>query len=152
MSTQHPVIVVGYDGSPAARAAVEVAIDRLASGGKLVVVHAHTDPSGYIGDTYYQQLLEATVDRAKAVVADLVADCARLSTVDWEPDLVSGPAGDAIARVASVREADEIVIGTRGRGHLRSALGSVSLDVLHRAGCPVVVIPERMVREPSPVR
>jgi nucleotide-binding universal stress UspA family protein len=33
------------------------------------------------------------------------------------------------------------VVGSRGLGRVRSALGSVSQEVLHRATVPVVVIP-----------
>jgi nucleotide-binding universal stress UspA family protein len=41
---------------------------------------------------------------------------------------------------------DEIVIGSRGVGRVRALLGSVAYDVIHRARCPVTVIPERMVQ------
>jgi nucleotide-binding universal stress UspA family protein len=37
----NPRIVVGYDGSPAALAAVEYAIDRALPDGRLVLVHAY---------------------------------------------------------------------------------------------------------------
>ena len=50
---------------------------------------------------------------------------------------------DAIARAAELRHADEIVIGSRGAGRVSAMLGSVAHDVIHRAHCPVVVIPER---------
>ncbi len=47
----------------------------------------------------------------------------------------------AIAKVAEVREADEIVVGSRGFSSLRGALGSTSHELLHRAHCPVTVVP-----------
>jgi nucleotide-binding universal stress UspA family protein len=42
---------------------------------------------------------------------------------------------------AALRDADEIVVGSRGFGRLRGVLGSVSHAVLHEADRPVVVIP-----------
>jgi nucleotide-binding universal stress UspA family protein len=39
------------------------------------------------------------------------------------------------------------VIGSRGLGRVRSALGSVSQEVLHRARVPVVVIPSAAADE-----
>jgi nucleotide-binding universal stress UspA family protein len=51
----------------------------------------------------------------------------------------------AIADVANVRGADEIILGTRGFGRVRALLGSVAHEVIHLAACPVIVIPEQMV-------
>ena len=49
---------------------------------------------------------------------------------------VAGPLG-------KVRDADEILIGSRGRGRTRSVIGSVSQAVLHRTDRPVRIITER---------
>lgn len=64
---------------------------------------------------------------------------------------MAGDPGTAICRVAEVRDADEIVIGSRGTGRMRSLLGSVAHDVLHRATVPVVVIPARSVERAEAV-
>jgi nucleotide-binding universal stress UspA family protein len=68
-----------------------------------------------------------------------------LKVIDWEPELIGGPAARAIADVATVRDADEIILGTRGFGRMRALLGSVAHELIHLAPCPVVVIPERVV-------
>ena len=47
--TNRRTIVVGYDGSAAALAAVKHAIDRVAQDGHLVVVHAYLTPTDHIG-------------------------------------------------------------------------------------------------------
>jgi nucleotide-binding universal stress UspA family protein len=69
--------------------------------------------------------------------------------------VLAGRPADAILRVAEVREADEIALGSRGRGHARAALGSVSLDVLHGADRPVRVMTanaaRRLAERPVPV-
>jgi nucleotide-binding universal stress UspA family protein len=144
-ATAHPIVVVGYDGSPAALAAVERGIDRVGVTGHLVVVIAHHVANDYVGASYYQEMLNDSLDVANEMVAELKLSSERLGTVDWEHDLVQGPAGAVISSVAETRGADEIIIGTRGHGRFRSALGSVALDVLHRAHCPVLVIPQRMI-------
>jgi nucleotide-binding universal stress UspA family protein len=57
-------------------------------------------------------------------------------------ELLEGPPAEAIARAAIVRDADEIVVGSRGLGRFRGAFGSVSHGLLHEADRPVVVVPE----------
>ena len=72
-----------------------------------------------------------------------------LGSVDWDYEIVADQAADAIARVAESEHATEIVIGTRGVGRARALLGSVAHDLLHRAQCPVLVVPERAVAATS---
>ena len=138
-------IVVGYDGSPAAHAAVEHAIDRAGPSGRLILVHAYQVPADYIGATYYSGMVEDAAQHAADVMDGLERDCERVLGVDHERDISTGAAAPAIIRAAEAYRADEIVIGSRGVGRVRALLGSVAHDVLHRAKCPVTVIPERMV-------
>ena len=60
-------------------------------------------------------------------------------------------AAHAIAEIAREREADVIVVGTRGRGVLATALlGSVTQKLLHEVDCPVFAVPPHVrVQEPS---
>src|SRR5262249_13314232 len=58
---------------------------------------------------------------------------------DFEPRLVEGDPSDTL--VAEAGDADLIVVGSRGRGGLKSALlGSVSGHVIQHAACPVAVV------------
>lgn len=138
-------IVAGYDGSPAALAAVRHAIERLGPDGHLVVVHGYEVPPGYIGATYYSASLERAAQTAGAIIAHLEDTLPELESVSYEPDLIAGPPAEVICTVAKTRHADEIVLGTRGVGRVRALLGSVAHDVLHRAPCPVLVIPEHIL-------
>jgi nucleotide-binding universal stress UspA family protein len=61
---------------------------------------------------------------------------------DAELRAVIGDAADRIVGIARETEASFIVIGSRGRGDLTSAvLGSVSSRVASTAPCPVVIVP-----------
>lgn len=70
---------------------------------------------------------------------------ADLQGVTWETEIIGDAPARAIARVASAREADEIIVGTRGFGRARALLGSVAHELIHLANCPITVIPERVV-------
>ena len=136
-----PVIVVGYDGSATAEKAVDYAARRAGENGKVYVVHAYGPPPDWLGAPNYGRLLQESQGHGRAVLDALVMEDSVLLGTDFETELLETPPSDAIISVAEVRGADEIVVGSRGHGRLRSALGSVSHDVLHRARTPVVVIP-----------
>ena len=59
-----------------------------------------------------------------------------------EVAIVRGTAHDEIVRLAAEREVHLIVMGMHGHGFLTHALaGSTAERVLHRAPCPVLVVP-----------
>ena len=137
-----PVIVVGYDGSATAKAAVDYAARHAGSGGHVYVVHAYGPPADWRGWPDYDRILADHQEHGRAVIDGLALGDEALLDTEWDAELLEGPATDAILRVADTRKADEIVVGSRGRGRLRSAaLGSVSQDLVHRARVPVVVVP-----------
>jgi nucleotide-binding universal stress UspA family protein len=144
IETNHRTIVVGYDGSPAALAAVDTAIDRAGPDGHLVIVYAYLTPTDHIGASYYTEMVEDASQCATKVLDDLEGQCERLVTIDHERDLAVGSPAAAIVRAVETHGADEIIIGSRGLGRIRALIGSVAHDVIHRAQCPVTVIPERM--------
>ena len=135
-------LVVGYDGSPTARRALAWAMDH-AGDARIVVAHAFEPPNDWLGDPNYDRVLHEHLARGQALL-DQLPDDPRIET-----DLVGGPPAEALVRVAGARDADEIVIGSRGFGPLRAALGSVSHKVLHLADRPVVVIPADDARDSS---
>ena len=129
-----PCIVVGYDGSPTARLALEWAIAHAAES-SVVVAYAFEPPHDWLGDPNYDRVLYEHRARGEALLEEL-SDDPRIET-----ELLAGPPAEAIARVAAARDADEIVVGSRGFGAVRAALGSVSHKLLHLADRPIVVIP-----------
>jgi nucleotide-binding universal stress UspA family protein len=134
-------IVVGYDGSPPARAALQLAIDRIGDG-KLFLVHAYEAPGDFWGSEHYQELLDRGLQRGRSVLDRVAIDGdPRIAEVDHELELIAGHPAQVIARVADARGAEEIIIGTRGFGRVRAVIGSVAHELLHEAACPVTVIP-----------
>lgn len=141
-ATPHPVIVVGYDGSATSRAAVDYAARRVGTSGRLFIVYAFGPPADWLGSPKYEEVLFDHEERGRAVLDALVMTDDPLLDTNFETELLEGPAAEAILNVAEARHADEIVVGTRGYGRLRSAaLGSVSHELLHNAPVPVAVIP-----------
>jgi nucleotide-binding universal stress UspA family protein len=144
-------IVVGYDGSPASRAALARAAERAGDDGHLYVVHAYSLPNDWLGIPNYQQLLDAALDRAQITIDRIETESgADLHGVSWEAEVIGASPARAIADTARTRKADEIIVGTRGYGRARALLGSVAHELIHLADCPITVIPERVVdREDS---
>jgi nucleotide-binding universal stress UspA family protein len=141
----HPIVVVGFDGSPASHVALSRAIQRTAPAGKLYIVHAWHAPEAWRGAGNYQPHLDRALDSAEAMIESAKGAHPGLMEVTWESELIGGPPAKSIADVAKIRGADEIIIGTRGFGRMRALLGSVAHELIHLADCPVTVIPERMV-------
>jgi nucleotide-binding universal stress UspA family protein len=139
-----PTIVVGYDGSDAARAALALAVER-ARGGRLFIVHAYGAPKDFWGAQHYQEVLDRALQRGEDLLDAVATVEPRLTDVAYETELIAGTPAEVLAHVAEVRAADEIIMGTRGFGPLRAVIGSVAHGLLHLAPCPVTVIPERAV-------
>lgn len=144
-------IVVGYDGSPASRAALARAAERAGEDGYVYVVYAYSLPGDWLGMPNYQQLLDASLGRAQMTIDRIETESGGdLQGVSWEAEIIGSPPARAIADTARTRSADEIIVGTRGYGRARALLGSVAHELIHLADRPITVIPERVVdREAS---
>lgn len=143
---RHPCIVVGYDGSPASRAAVDWAAGRAGHKGRVVVVHAFKPPPESFGSAGYQARLDASLGRGRELLTELnLQEGNALMDVDHDVELIAGRPAETIARVAETRGADEIVVGSRGFGRVRGTLGSVSHELIRIVDRPLTVIPERAV-------
>jgi nucleotide-binding universal stress UspA family protein len=137
-------VVIGYDGSDPARAALGHAISRAGANGKVIVVAAFALPPEWRGSPSYQRVLDEHESRGQSLLDDLEQD-GTLAGIEHELELVAGRPAEAIARVATMRDADEIVVGSRGFGPVRAMLGSVSHELVHIADRPVTVLPDRFL-------
>ena len=132
-------IVVGVDGSPQARRALDWAVaEARRTGDALLLVAAWMFPMalGYAFTTTVHEVRQAaqdTVDRAVAHVAEVAPELAVTGeTTEQQP----GP-----ALVASSKGADLLVVGSRGLGGFEGLLlGSVSQYCSRHATCSVVVV------------
>jgi nucleotide-binding universal stress UspA family protein len=138
------LIVVGVDGSAASRAAAQEAIDlAAATDASLVVVAAYTTPTVY-SDTFFAVPAQEPADTVAREAAADVAALAAAAGVDATVEVLEGHAASEVLHVAELREADLIVVGSRGLGALSSAfVGSVSRWLLSHAHIPVLVVKER---------
>lgn len=138
-----PMVVVGYDGSPAADAACEwAAAEAERRGAKLRLVHVLAlpiagTPMG-IADGLQTEPLRVAAER----LLDKVCRRLRAERPTLSIDVVVEFGGAAPALLEEATEATLVVLGSRGLGEFRDlASGSVSAHVATHAPCPVVVIP-----------
>ena len=137
-------ILVAVDGSPHADRALSEAIDMArGSRARLTIITAVGEPrtgmtmalaAGAAAGLGPALLREA--DRILRAAADRVPDDISVTTI-----LTEDPIRSAI--MARIRDGhhDLVVMGSRGRGTVRSAvLGSVSHHVLHHSPVPVLIV------------
>lgn len=132
-------VVVGIDGSPASASALRWAGDEAERHGvELVVVHAWDYPYGPadIASAHGRDL--TGIDAARTLDSAVEAARERCAAV-VTPKLVEG--GPVTALLDTARGGDILVVGSRGRGALRSRFfGSTANSVLDAAVVPVVII------------
>jgi nucleotide-binding universal stress UspA family protein len=137
-------VVVGVDGSPAARAALRWAVaDARRRGCPVDVISAwHRDYGGMIGPVPAKIMVEMSPTALEAVARKaLDAETQGFEGVEIRRILVEGDARDVLT--AASKDAELLVVGNRGHGAVVGAiLGSVSAHCVHHASCPVVVIRE----------
>jgi nucleotide-binding universal stress UspA family protein len=146
-------VVVGVDGSPGARAALVWAMsDAARRGARLRVV------STFPVELYWSDPLLLDSRSIDAVRADteikvraLVDEVAAESGAPRiEVEILALPGSAAQQVLAAAEDADLLVVGSRGRGPVRSTvLGSVALHVVTHAQCPVVVVHPRSDTAPA---
>jgi nucleotide-binding universal stress UspA family protein len=136
-------LVCCLDDSDGARHALPVA-QRLAAqlGLELVLLHVEprTEVPGVSAATAGQERLhEEELRDAEALLARYARD-ARLTDARFRTAI--GRPGETIVAICAEEEAEFVVLGSRGRGGLKSALlGSVSSEVAAKTPCPCVIVP-----------
>jgi nucleotide-binding universal stress UspA family protein len=132
-------IVVGYDGSDAARRALVRAGELAAPGGEVLVVTAARPP---VADAFGDAMDEPS---SHGDAATLLAEAEALLRRANDDVVVatlaeSGDPADALIRAAEDAAADLIVVGARGRDYVtRTLLGSVTKNLVTHASCDVLV-------------
>ena len=136
-------ILIATDGSPASARAVEAGVDLAAErGGDVTFVHIVPADAWITGRGAPARPLphHVAVDEGETALKE-AAEVAETAGVSYALERISGDPVDEILAVAEAKDADLVVVGSRGRGAVASAvLGSVSLGVLKRARRPVLVV------------
>lgn len=149
-------VVVGVDGSPESRTAIEFAMREAARRqARLRVIAAAKLPEywtiayGTANLPSSEEVVADTKRAARQTVDDVVDAYPELAAVEFSIEAVAGPAGPVL--VGASEGADLLVLGHRDRGVLRSTLlGSVGLHCVLHATCPVTVV-RPTVAELTPV-
>jgi nucleotide-binding universal stress UspA family protein len=146
-------VLIAYDGSDFAKAAIAEAANQLAAGRRAIVVTV-SEPLGGIpffgaaGAPVEPETMEGLVDAAEQSaqkIAEEGAGLARDVGFDAEPLVViGGPVWNLIVEAADQRGADLIVIGSRGRsGIAHILLGSVAAAVAQHSKRSVLIVHPR---------
>ncbi len=151
----HSGVLVGVDGSPAARCAVDwAARDAAMRNVPLTLVHA-VQPIGFTLPrlTATTAFARWQVEQGQKILDEAV-ETARSTTpgggpAQIETELLFSSAVPALVDLS--KDADLVVVGSRGRGPItRSLLGSVSSSLIRHAHCPVAVIHDEDPLMPDP--
>ncbi len=134
-------IVVGYDGSDSAKAALTEATAMAAALGATLLVTFGYEPAAPVGGEL-ADLRHKVEEYGEEICAQALAAVTEIDpNVRAEAVLVDARPADALVALADQREARMIVVGHGGRAPLLGALlGSVTYKVLHAASCPVLVV------------
>ncbi|HEX6388460.1 MAG TPA: universal stress protein [Solirubrobacteraceae bacterium] len=133
-------VLVGFNGRPESRAAVEQAAaiaHRLSARLRVITV---VEPPGRVLANYayaldWPELVSKIRDSAQHALDELLRELENA-----EGEVVVGIAADEIERATD--HADVVVLGSRGWGPVRRVLlGSTSDRLVHRSPCPVIVVP-----------
>jgi nucleotide-binding universal stress UspA family protein len=142
-------VLCAYDGSAAAEAALDEAIDLAeAMRARLAIVSViEKPPPGVAAAGVDPQALAQTIEHEAAdrlrAAADRVPDDVPLTTM-----LRIGHAGKQILKAAEEVRADVLVLGTRGRGRMTAnVFGSVAADVHYHTRLPMLVVSRRDEQE-----
>jgi len=135
-------VLVAVDLAGQGEAVLQRAVDRVAAGGQLSVMHV-LEPSyfyygmepaiGSLPDTFESDMLE----RAKG---QLTAAAKPFDIPPARQYLERGHAPTQILRLAEDKGVDLIVVGSHGRHGWRLLLGSTANAVLHGARCDVLAV------------
>jgi nucleotide-binding universal stress UspA family protein len=138
-------VVVGVDGSDAARAALDWAVrDARRRGCRVDAISVwHAEYGGMIGplpvEVWREMSPEAFRAAQQKVLDDAVEGVEDVEGVEIRKILVEGEPRTTLTKASE--DAELLVVGSRGHGQIAGILlGSVSSYCVHHASCPVVVI------------
>jgi nucleotide-binding universal stress UspA family protein len=131
-------IVVGYDGTDGAKAALDEAIVLAKDlGAQLVLVFGYgVEPTSGEVQAQLEALRRLGSEQLSAAVEQV-----RAGGVEAEAELVDERSAEAVVQTAAARDARMVVVGSYGERPLAGALlGSTPHKLLHLSDQPVLVV------------
>ena len=140
-------MIVGYDGSECAKAAVRTALEVGRAYGEPVTIAFAYDLSPVAGELhdYHAALKDLATKRLTEG-----KEFAHQAGGEVEAVIVERAPAEALVKLADERDARMLVVGTRGESPIKGALlGSTAHKLLHLADRPVLVVPVDRTDGPS---
>jgi nucleotide-binding universal stress UspA family protein len=133
-------IVVGYDASPGAHAALDHALGLAAAFGDRLIIGFGVAPPVRLGEESRAHR-DALREEAERLTVDAL-ERAQGTDVEVEVALVEDRPSSALVGLADDNDARMIVVGSYGERPLKGAiLGSTPHKLLHMAERPILVVP-----------
>jgi nucleotide-binding universal stress UspA family protein len=134
-------ILLGYDDSPGARRALDVAVDLARPLGERLVIAFATLPPGRSVGAEFRAHLAALEEEGRSLLEPAVAK-AEAAGVAAEGHVDAEKPVDLLLDLADEHDARMIVVGTYSESPLRGAvLGSTPHKLLHLSRVPVLAVP-----------
>ena len=127
-------ILVGYDGTNAAKEAIALAEQHARVFGATIIL-AHSMVGGPEVPRRDFEIAENSLEHEKNVLLDKNAPCETIMSVRGLE------AGEDLVRLAGEHQADEVIVGVRRRSKVGKIIfGSTAQYVVLNAPCPVVTV------------
>jgi len=137
-------MLLPVDGSAVALEAVRFAIRMAGAGLETSVVLANVQEAATLYEllvAHDPQVLEQVSAAAGAHTLEAAQQLLRDANIPFESEVASGDPAHTIVDLAERHGCELVLMGASGTSTLRSALlGSVSNEVLHAAGVPVMIV------------
>jgi nucleotide-binding universal stress UspA family protein len=133
-------VVLGYDESPGADAALDTAIQVAQRFGEELVLVYGAAPPGGMGEEFKSHL-DALLEMGRTATAHAL-EKVEAAGVSASVRLADAKPAEALVQVANEVDATVIVVGTAGESPFRGAIiGSTPHKLLHLSNRPVLCVP-----------
>lgn len=137
-------ILLAVDGSAVSLEAVRFAIRMAQAGLETSVVLANVQETATLYElvvAHDPQVIEEVSAAAGAHTLQAAEALLNAANIEYQCEVATGDPAHTIIDILERFQCDLVVMGARGMSSLRSAfLGSVSNEVLHAAGVPVMIV------------
>ncbi|ELU08483.1 hypothetical protein CAPTEDRAFT_178947 [Capitella teleta] len=135
------IVVVAVDGSAQAGNALDWYMEHLhRPKNKVVLVHAMEPQAMPTRDSKSWDNQMQAKEKKRTEIEQIYKDKLKGVELDFDMEFDIEKPGELIVRTSTERNADYVVMGTRGLGKIRrTIMGSVSDYVVHHAHSPVII-------------